>query len=140
MSTFPSLQHIRGIRVCWSFRMGARKSDKQFNYSHGPAQTEQQVGWNTFGAQTNHGQTWIHKTHDGPDLGEATTFPLVVYFVPSHGTSIQMSFLSQDSQVRVLKVPKLGLSRLWKTHNFVCKPPIKVRFEAKLYPSLRVLQ
>jgi len=48
--------------------------------------------WNTFGARTNHGQTQIHKTHHGPDLGEAATFPLIVYFVPLHEAHIQMAF------------------------------------------------
>jgi hypothetical protein len=53
----------------------------------------------------HNGQTRTHKTHHGPDLGEATTFPLIVYFVPSHETSTQMSFCpripkweSQNSQ------------------------------------------
>jgi hypothetical protein len=48
--------------------------------------------WNTFGAKASHGQTRIYKTPHGPDLGEATTFPFIVYYVPNHGTSIQMSF------------------------------------------------
>jgi hypothetical protein len=59
----------------------------------------------TFGAKTNHGQTQIHKIHHGPDLGEATTFPLIVYFVPLHEGHIQMTFCpwtpkweSQNSQ------------------------------------------
>jgi hypothetical protein len=29
----------------------------------------------------NHRQTQTHKTHHGPDLGEVTTFPLIVYYV-----------------------------------------------------------
>ncbi len=45
-----------------------------------------------FGAQMNHGQTRTHKTHHNLDLGEATTFPLIVYFVPGHRTIIEMSF------------------------------------------------
>jgi hypothetical protein len=45
-----------------------------------------------FGAQTNHAQTQTHKTHHGPDLGEATTFPFIVYFVLGHMTCTQMSF------------------------------------------------
>jgi len=43
-----------------------------------------------FGARMNHGQTQIHKTHKthhGPDLGEATTFPLIVLSMLSHGAS-----------------------------------------------------
>jgi hypothetical protein len=59
----------------------------------------------TFGVKMNHGQTQTHKTHQGSNLGEATTFPLIVYFVHGHGTSIQMTFClgtpkweSQNSQ------------------------------------------
>jgi hypothetical protein len=37
-------------------------------------------------------QTRTHKTHHGSDLGEATTFPLIVYFVPLQGAHIQMAF------------------------------------------------
>jgi hypothetical protein len=47
---------------------------------------------NTFGAKMNHSQTRIHKTHHGPNLGEATTFPLIGYSVPLHEAHIQMTF------------------------------------------------
>jgi len=40
----------------------------------------------------NHEQIQIHKTHHSLDLKEATTFPLIVYYVPGHGTNTQMSF------------------------------------------------
>jgi len=40
----------------------------------------------------NHGQIQTHKTHHDPDLGEATTFPLIVYFVLLHKAQIQMAF------------------------------------------------
>jgi len=34
-----------GVRgACWSSRMGTRTNDKWVNYSHGLAQTKQQVG------------------------------------------------------------------------------------------------
>jgi len=53
----------------------------------------------------NHGQTRTHKTHHGLNLEEATTFPLIVYFVPLHEAHIQMAFCprtpkweSQNSQ------------------------------------------
>jgi hypothetical protein len=39
-----------------------------------------------------HGQTRTHKTQHGPDLGEATTFPLIVYFVSLLKAHIQMAF------------------------------------------------
>jgi hypothetical protein len=48
--------------------------------------------WTTFGAWINHEQTRTHKTHHGLDLGEATTFLLVVNSVLGHKTNTQMSF------------------------------------------------
>ncbi len=62
--------------------------------------------WSIFGAKTSHEQIRTHKTHHGMDLGEATTFPLIVYFMPGHRTNIQMA---QDSQVGIPKFSKLGL-------------------------------
>jgi hypothetical protein len=50
-------------------------------------------------------------------LGEATTFPLIIYYVLGHGTSTQMSFC--------LETPAT-----LETHNFVCKLPIKARSKA----------
>jgi hypothetical protein len=47
---------------------------------------------NIFGAKTSHEQTRTNKIHHGPDLGEATTFPLIVYYVPLHEVNIQMTF------------------------------------------------
>jgi hypothetical protein len=41
---FPGLQHVEGRKACWSSKMGIRKVDKQPNHSHGPTQTEQQIG------------------------------------------------------------------------------------------------
>jgi hypothetical protein len=66
----------------------------------------------TFGARTNHEQTQIHKTHHGPDLGEATTFPLIIFFMLDHRASTQMSFC--------LEIPKLEsqYSLNWNSRNF----------------------
>ncbi len=92
-----------------------------------------------FGAWTNHEQTQTHNTHHNPDLGESTTFPLIVYSMPSHGTSTQMSFC-----LEILKWESRN-SQSWDSHdfgghNFVCKPSIKMRFKAKLQPSSRAFQ
>ncbi len=93
----------------------------------------------TFGAKTSHGQTRTHKIHHGPDLREATTFPLIIYSMPLHDAHIQMAFCP--------KIPKWESqnSQSWNSHNFgahdfVCKPSIKMRSKAKLQPSLRALQ
>jgi hypothetical protein len=48
--------------------------------------------WITFGARMSQGQPQTHKTHHNPDLGEATTFPLIVYSAPLHMGHIQMTF------------------------------------------------
>jgi hypothetical protein len=39
-----------------------------------------------------HGQPRTHKIHHGLDLGEATTFPLILFSVPIHESHIQMAF------------------------------------------------
>jgi len=48
--------------------------------------------WNIFGAKMNHRHTQIHKIHHGLDLGETTTFPLIIFFVAHHGGCTQMTF------------------------------------------------
>jgi len=75
--------------------METRKSDKHQLLTQ--TCTNQTTSWlmhnlNTFGARKSHGQTRTHKTHHGLNLGEATTFPLIVYFVPLHEAHIQMAF------------------------------------------------
>ncbi len=39
-----------------------------------------------------------------------------------------------------LEVPEIGIPMTLEAHNFVCKPLIEMRFEAKLYPSLKAFQ
>jgi hypothetical protein len=94
-------------------------------HSHKPAQNQTTSwlvhSWSTFGARTIHGQTRTHKTHHGLDLGEATTFPLIVYYVPLYEAHIQMAFYQ--------KLAKLGLSQLWS--------PITLRIDLQLRWSLK---
>jgi hypothetical protein len=68
--------------------------------------------WNTFNARTSHGQTQLHKTYHGPNLGEATTFPLIVFSVPGHGTYTQMSFCPKTPKLEIPKFLKLGFLQL----------------------------
>jgi hypothetical protein len=75
--------------------MGIRKNDKHQLFTH--TCKNQTTSWlmhnlSVFGVRTNHRQTRTHKTHHGPDLKEATTFPLILYFVLGHGTITQMAF------------------------------------------------
>jgi hypothetical protein len=66
--------------------------------------------WSTFGARTSHGHTWTHKIHHGLDLGKASSFPFIIFFVISHGGYIQMSFCLGIPKLRISKFLKLGLS------------------------------
>ncbi len=77
-----------------------------------------------FGAKTNHEQIRTHKIHHGPDLGEATTFPLIVYSMLLHEAHIQMAFCFEIAKVETPMT--LGL------HNFVWRPRIEMRSEEKL--------
>jgi len=63
--------------------------------------------WNTFGAQTNHGHTQIHMTHHNPNLVEATIFPLIIFFVISHGRYIEMLYCPRILKLEVPKLLKL---------------------------------
>ncbi len=79
--------------------------------------------WSIFGAQMNHKQTQTHMTHHDPDLGEANTFPLIIFFVPVHRASTQMLFCP--------KIPKIETPSTLEAHNLFCRHPIKMRFEGK---------
>jgi hypothetical protein len=65
--------------------------------------------YNIFGAWMNHGQMRTHKTHHSLGLGEATTFPLIVFFMFSHEASTQMSFCPRKPEI-----PKLQFPQLWR--------------------------
>jgi hypothetical protein len=77
----------------------------------------------------NHKHTQTHKVHHGPNLGEATTFPLIVFFVISHGGYIQMSFFPKTPKLRILKFPKLELSQLWKPIIFFTNFQLRLSFK-----------
>jgi hypothetical protein len=95
--------------------MGTRKNHKHQLFTR--TRTNQTTSWlmhswSTFGVRMNHRRVRTHKTHHGLDLGKATTFPFIVYFVLGHGTSTQMTFC--------LGIPK-GESRnfqSWDSCNF----------------------
>jgi len=72
----------------------------------------------------NHGQTQTHKAHHSLELREATTFPLIVYFVPDYGTSTQMSFCPETPKWESRNSHNYN-SRDFGAHNFVCRPQLK---------------
>jgi hypothetical protein len=87
---------------------------------------------NTFGTWTNHGHTRTYKIHYGPNLGEATTFPPIIFFVISHKGLHPNVIFSWDSQVGSLEIFEIGIPAILEAHNILCKPPIEARYEAKL--------
>ncbi len=80
--------------------------------------------YNTLSARTSHKHTRTHKTHHNLNLGEATTFPLIVFFVLGHMRACtQMLFC--------FKIFEIGTLKTLKAHNFVFRPLIKVKSKAK---------
>ncbi len=95
--------------------------------------------WNIFGARTSHGQTWTHKTHHDLDLGEATTFPFIMFFMLGHRASTQMSFCPRTSSGSP-EILKIRTPMTLTAHDFVCKPLIEVKSKTKLEPSSKPFQ
>ncbi len=124
-------------RVCSSFGMKTRTNNKLVNQSHELAQTKQEVGKCRVGALLVHKRiTCIHGltkltiartwgSHHLPPYNILCDQPLGL-----HPNVI----LSRDSQVGNLEIPQIGI------HGFLCKPPIEVKYEETLQPSLRAFQ
>ncbi len=55
-------------------------------------------------------------SQDSPwlEVGEATTFPIIVFSMPDHGGCTQMSFCPRTPKLEVPKFLKLGFPQLWK--------------------------
>jgi hypothetical protein len=65
------------------------------------------------------------------DLGEAITFPFIIYFLASHETNIQMAFFPGLPSGGP-EIPKVGTPTTLEAHNFVCRPTIEMRYEKKI--------
>ncbi len=112
--TFKSVHPGTKERVIWDGDQDEWQANQLFTWTC----TNQTISWlvhnwSTFGAQINHGQTWMHKTHHGPNLGEATTFSFIIFFVHGHESNIQMSFCPTTFKLGVSKFLKLGCLQLW---------------------------
>jgi hypothetical protein len=101
--------------------MGTSKSDKHQTFTQNCTNQTRSClmhNLNTFGARTSHGQTRTHKTHHNPNLGEAITFPFMVYYVPIHEAHIQITFCPRTPKMGIPKFPKLKLSGFWGPITF----------------------
>jgi len=60
-----------------------------------------------FGVGTSHGLPWTHLIHHGPDSGEATTFPHIVFSAALRRTYIQMALFPGTPKVESRNYPSL---------------------------------
>ncbi len=83
--------------------------------------------------------TLTHKTHHGPDSGEATTFPHIVFSTARSGGYIQMAQILETPKMESRNCPS-WTSRTLDAHNSQLQSLIVTRFKPKLYPSSRSFQ
>jgi hypothetical protein len=79
-----------------------------------------------------HGHTRTHKTHHGPNLGEATDFFLILFSMIIHKGCTKMSFCHRTPKLGIpkfLEFPKLGLMAFLR---IVTSCMIEVRSKEKL--------
>jgi hypothetical protein len=94
--------------------------------------------WSTFGVRTSHMQLRTHKTHHNPDLGEATTFPLIVYYAPLHRGHIQMVFFVPRLPNGSFEIPLARILATLRAHNLACKPLIAMSLNQSCSPCQKV--
>ncbi len=68
--------------------------------------------------------TLTHKTHHGPNSGEATTFPHIVFSTPLHGDYIQMALFPGTPKLESRNCPEIvpvGVPKLWELITLDCR-------------------
>jgi hypothetical protein len=68
--------------------------------------------------------TLDHKIHHGPDLGEATTFPHIVFSAPHFGDYIQMALFPETPKLESRNCPEIvpgGVPGLWELITLDCE-------------------
>jgi hypothetical protein len=77
----------------------------------------------------NHERPRTHKTYHGPDLEEATTFPHITLHLsatPSSKWFFVLGFPNGSPEIAKVETPTT-----LQDYNFLCEPPIEMRFKAK---------
>jgi hypothetical protein len=131
--TLLGSHHFEGRGACWN--SGMRLGRMTSTYSLIRICTNQTTHWlvhslSTFGARTSHEQLRTHKTHHALDLGEATTFPLIVFSTTLHGGHIQMAFCLGSPEI-----PTTGISTTSGAHNFTRKLWLRWGIKQSYSPS-----
>jgi hypothetical protein len=105
----PDFQHYKGVegRVrSPGIRLGRRFSTSSFNlHQNKPPKWLVHIPGHPWvlGQATG---TLDHKTHHGPDSGEATTFPHIVYSATLHGGYIQMALFPGTPKLESRNCPR----------------------------------
>jgi len=73
-----------------------------------------------FGVGTNHRRPWTHLTHHGPDSGEATTFPHIVFSALLCGSHIRMALFPGTPKEESRNCP--GLNSWDFGHSYLLAP------------------
>ncbi len=140
--TFFGSQHYRRVEGCAKVLGWDQEEVTNLNHSHGPAQNQHKVvsaQLEHFWCQEKPRATQTHKTHHKPNLGEANTFPFIVYFALLHGATSKWFFIpglpSGSPEIPTSQTPTT-----LKAHNFLCRPLIIMRSEAKLQPLSKAFQ
>ncbi len=87
-----------------------------------------------FGVGTSHRQPWTHLTHHGPDSGEATTFPQIVFSAALCVGYIQMALFPGTPKLESRNCPEIvpvRVSGLWE----LITPDYRVRSQQGLNQS-----
>ncbi len=133
-------QHFGGRGACQSSRMGTRRSDKQFNFSHGPAQTKQQVGQCILRTLLVHRLTTskhgLTRLITAQTWGKSSPFPLQYSLCLAMERTPKCHFVPGFPP----EIPKIRIPVTLEAHNLVCKSSIEVRFKTNFYFLLRAFQ
>jgi hypothetical protein len=135
----PDFQHYRGVGRSPGIRLGRGTRLSSLNLHPKPTTkglVHIREHLSVSGQATG---TLTHKTHHGPDSGEATTFPHIVFSTPLHGGYIQMALFPETPKLESRNCPEtvpVGVPRLWKLISPDCQVWSK-RGLNQSYSSLR---
>jgi hypothetical protein len=95
--------------------------------------------WSTFGARTNHGQPEHTRLTTARTWGSHHLPPYSILCATPRGPHPNGHFVlglpSGSPEIPIAKTPAT-----LRAHNFLCRPPIAMRSEEKLYPLSRAFQ
>jgi hypothetical protein len=123
----PNFQHYKGVEGCArSLGIRLRRGTRRSSLNLHPKQTTKwlvhirEYPWVLRQATG----TLTHKTHHGPDSGEATTFPHIVFYAPLHGDYTQMAHFPRTPKLESRNCPEtvlVGVPGLWELITPDCR-------------------